>query len=358
VALLALPTHYASRLSPYAPKLFNLLLFLDVVLAVGSSVSRITRGPLIALGRLSWAPGASSVVARLAGGCCGRNKKSVALVADAPDSLCCWLVCKLVAVSGGECESLLLPGLLSCLFLLLLTSRLLLGVSWALFAALVLTLHADPVVTVECTAFVAASVHSHANGLLYAWYRRSRSTCHEQVARLESQSVPGEESAGTLQLHGIAMDDWGVIDERGCRYLDAGCRSEVGGGINGTAIHTVSNETWTRFLIDSRSGRLLCGVLLPDRVGLGGILRNFLSRSRSRSRSFLRRKMIFRLLTLSPGRSRPRSTRRLWYALARLLPLEYTAHTLHVFAQTLPTLPIVRSSGWRRRHGCRKFPEQ
>lgn len=101
VALLAFPAHYASRLSPDASKLFKLLLFLDIILAISSDVSRIARGPLIALSRLTRALGASNVIARLARGCCGRNKKSLALVAGAPDTLCCRLVCELVAIPGG-----------------------------------------------------------------------------------------------------------------------------------------------------------------------------------------------------------------------------------------------------------------
>lgn len=63
MALLALPAYYASRLSPDTSELFKLLLILDIVLAVGSDVTRVARGPLVALGRLSRALGASKVIA-------------------------------------------------------------------------------------------------------------------------------------------------------------------------------------------------------------------------------------------------------------------------------------------------------
>lgn len=180
MALLALPTYYASRLSPDASELFELLLFLNVVLAISSGVSRIAGRPLIALGRLSRTLGASNVIARLASGRCGRNKKSIALMTGAPDTLCCWLVRELVTIPGGQYQDLLLLGLLPGLFLLL-SSCLLLGVSGTLLAALVFTLQADLVMTVKCTTFVAASVDAHADGLLYAWYRWSGSTRSEQV---------------------------------------------------------------------------------------------------------------------------------------------------------------------------------
>ena len=181
MALLALPAYYASRLSPDASKLFKLLLFLDIILAISSDVSRVARRPLVALSRLSWALGASDMIARLACSCCGGNEQRVTLVAGAPDTLCWWVVCKLVTIPGSESHGLLLLGLLRGLFLLLLTSRLLLGVSWALFAALVVTLHAILVVAVERTALVAASMNAHADSLFYAWYQWSRSTCPEQI---------------------------------------------------------------------------------------------------------------------------------------------------------------------------------
>jgi hypothetical protein len=223
--------------------LFKLLLILDIVLAVGSDVTRVARGPLVALGRLSRALGASKVIAWLACSCCGGNKKSLALVAGTPDTLCCWLVCEFVTISGGEGQDLLLLGLLSGLFLLLLSSRLLLGVSGALFAALVFTLHTDLVVAVERTAFVAASVDAHANGLLYAWYQWSRSTCPEQVIWLECQTVSGEEGPGTLELHGIAVDDRGGVDGCGCRGLFDGGRSKVDCGSSRTTVWVISNES-------------------------------------------------------------------------------------------------------------------
>lgn len=180
VALLALPTYYASRLSPDASKLLKLLRFFDIVLAISSGIPRIARRPFAALGGLSRTLGASNVIARLASGCCGGNEKCVALMAGAPDTLCCWLVCELVAIPGGESQDLLLFRLLPGLFDFL-SRSLLLGVSRALLAALMFTLHADLVVAVKCTAFVAASVDAHADGLLYAWYHRSRGTCSEQV---------------------------------------------------------------------------------------------------------------------------------------------------------------------------------
>lgn len=63
MALLAFPTYYASGLSPDASKLIELLLFLDIVLAVSINVSWVASRPLVALGRLSRALGASGVVA-------------------------------------------------------------------------------------------------------------------------------------------------------------------------------------------------------------------------------------------------------------------------------------------------------
>lgn len=165
-------------------------------------------------------------------------------MAGAPDSLCRWLVGKLITIPGGEGQDLLLLGLLNSLFVLLLARCLLLGVSRALLAAVVLALHADFVMSVEGTALVTASVDTHTDGLLNAWYQGSRSACLEQLIRLESQAILGEECAGTLLLHGIAVEDWSELDGCGCGCLDAGGGSEVVGGSSSsrTEISVISNK--------------------------------------------------------------------------------------------------------------------
>ena len=166
-------------------------------------------------------------------------------MAGAPDSLCGRLVRKLVAMPGGESQDLLLLlGLLNSLLLLgFLAGCLLLGVPGALLAALVLALHAHLFVSIEGTAAVAASVHAHTDGLLHTRDQGSRSRCSDPLMRLESQSIFGKQSTGTLLLHGIAIESWGELD--GC-----GCFSSSWGGAGGsevrdgsrTEIHMISNE--------------------------------------------------------------------------------------------------------------------
>ena len=163
-------------------------------------------------------------------------------MAAAPDSLRRRLVCKLVAGPGGDSQDLLLLGLLNSLVLLApLSGRLFLGVSGALLAALVLALHAHLHVTIEGTAAMAASVHAHTDGLLNARHQWGRSRCSNPFMRLESQSIFGEECAGTLLLHDVPVKDWSELDGRGCRSLDAGGGSEVVNSSR-TEIYRISSE--------------------------------------------------------------------------------------------------------------------
>ena len=213
MTLLAFPAHYASWFPPDASKLVKLFLHFDVIVAFSCSVSWIAGRPLVAFGRLSWAFCASGVIARFAGGSCGRHEQGVTLVAGASDSLCHRLVYEVVALPGGDSQDLFLLGLLKSLFVLgLLAGRLLLWVSRALLAALVLALHAHFLVSIKGTAAVAASVHAHTDGLLDAGDQGSRSECSNPLMRLESQSILGEECAGTLLLHSTAVWNWGRLD--------------------------------------------------------------------------------------------------------------------------------------------------
>jgi hypothetical protein len=245
--LLALPAYYTSWLPPDTAKLLELLLLFNLVFALSLNISRIAVRPLVTFGRLSWTLGAPDMVAGLAGGSCGRDEQGLALVAGAPDSLCGRLVRKLVAMPGGDSQDLLLLlGLLNSLLLLnFLTGCLLLGVPRALLAALVLALHAHLFVSIEGATAVAASVHAHTDGLLHTRDQGSRSRRSDPLMRLKSQSVFGKQSAGTLLLHGIAVECWGGLDECGCfggSWGGAG-GSEVRGGSR-TEIPMISSEPY------------------------------------------------------------------------------------------------------------------
>ena len=186
VALLALPPHYASGLPPYAAELLHSPLCIRLVLALRFGVSGVAGGPFVALGGLAGAFRAPHVIARLAGGCCGGGEEGVALMAGAADALCGGLVGKLLPVAGGHGQELLLPGLLGVLLgCSLLGRRLLLGVLGALLAASVLALHTHLVVAVEGAALVAASVHTHADGLLDTGDQRAGGRGDNELVRLE-----------------------------------------------------------------------------------------------------------------------------------------------------------------------------
>ena len=247
MALLAFPTHYASRLSPDASELFEFLGVHIVVLTVGCSVPRVAGGPLAAFGWVAWTLGASDMAARFAGGCCGGYKEGVALVAGAADALCGGLVGELVAVPGGDSQELLLLRLVSSLCGFDLLARcLFLGVSWALLAALVLALHAHLIVAVESAAAVAAAVHAHADGLLYTRNQGGRVRGDDPVLRLEAQAIPGEECASALPLHSIAVEGYGGGNRsrgrRRCGCLDAGGGSE---DISSRTMRTISCQVST-----------------------------------------------------------------------------------------------------------------
>jgi hypothetical protein len=235
VTLLALPPYYASGLPPDAAELLHRPLCVCLVLALRLCVPGVTGGPFVALGGLAGAFRAPDVTARLAGSCCGGGEEGVALVAGATDALGGGLVGKLLAIAGGYGQELLLPGLLGvllgCALLALLARRLLLGVLGALLAAPVLALHTHLVVAVKGAAQVAASVHTHADGLLDTGDQRASGRGDDELVRLEGQAVLGEEGAGTLALHGIAVEDCGRLG--GCRdgNVDAGGggEGEVGG---------------------------------------------------------------------------------------------------------------------------------
>jgi hypothetical protein len=164
VALFALPAYYAPWFPPDSAKILDLLL--DFLVAFSLGISGVAGGPLVELSRLSRTLCTPDVLALLAGDGCGWGEQGLAFVAGAPHSLCCRLVCQLVARPGGEGQDLLSLGLLSsfCLFPLV-AWRLLLGVPGTLLAALVLALHAYFVVAIEGSAAVTAAVDTHANGL-------------------------------------------------------------------------------------------------------------------------------------------------------------------------------------------------
>lgn len=240
MTLLTLPAYYAAWLPPDTSKLVELIVLFCLVFTLSLSISRIAGGPFVAFGWLSWALGTSDVAARVAGSSCGRNEEGIALVAGASDSLRRRLVCPLVARPGGDGQDFLLLGLLNSLFLdALLSGRLLLGVSGALLAALVLALQAHFVVSIESTTAVAAAVDAHTDGLLDTRHQRSGSRGSNPLMGLEGQSVFGEQRTGTLLLHGIAVEDWGVDDGR--RGLGAGSGDYVVGGSR-TVIHMISNR--------------------------------------------------------------------------------------------------------------------
>src|SRR5690242_13444675 len=252
VALLALPAHDSPWLSPDAAKLLERLLHVPVVVvavAVGCNVSGIASGPLVALGGLARTSGAAHMAAGGADGGRGRHEQGVAPVAGAAHSLGGGLVGELVAVACGDGEELLLPGRVDGVLLLVLDlglvgGRLLLGVAGTVLAALVLALHAHFVVAIQGAAEVAAAVDAHADGLLDTGDHGSRGSSSEPLVRLERQSVLGEQGAGSLLLHGSAVNGWGGLDRCecgcGCRGMDAG----GGRGISRTAMDTISRGEW------------------------------------------------------------------------------------------------------------------
>lgn len=240
MALLALPPYYASGLPPDATELLHgpLCVCVCLVLALRVDVPRVAGRPFVALGGLAGAFRAPDVIARLAGGGRGGDKEGVALVAGAADALCGGLVRELLAVASGHGQELLLPGLLGillcCLLLLLARRRLLLGIPGALLAAPVLALHTHLVVAVEGAALVAASMHAHTDGLLDTGDQRAGGRGDDELVRLEGQAVLGEEGAGALALHGIAVEDGSRLGRCRGGNVDAGGGGEGEGEVGGS----------------------------------------------------------------------------------------------------------------------------
>lgn len=136
----------------------------------------------------------------------GRDEDSGALVAGAPDALLGGLVDKFVSSAGADGEhalSLWLVG--GILFGLLLLGRLLLGEARALLAAPVLALDTGPVGAIEGAAAVAGAVDTHANGLLDTLQGGHGARGGDPLMRLKSEAILCKESAGTLLLHGVAV---------------------------------------------------------------------------------------------------------------------------------------------------------
>jgi hypothetical protein len=139
IALLTLPSHPRPRLAPRSSELVQLPLHLR--LAIGFSVTRISRGPLRKLCRLAWALRAPDMFAFLANGRCSRDEGGLAPVAGASDTLFGWLIDEFLSGSCPDGEHSLLPGKLRTVLLrLLLFGCSLLRVARTLGTALVLTL--------------------------------------------------------------------------------------------------------------------------------------------------------------------------------------------------------------------------
>lgn len=204
VALFTLPANPGSGFSPCAPK--RLELPVDLCFAVCLGVAGVSGGPFGELCGLAGARCASGMVAVLTDDCLGGNKDGGALVAGAPDALLGRLVDEFVSSAGADAEhalSLWLVG--GVLFGLLLLGRLLLGKARALLAAPVLALDTGPVGAIEGAAAVAGAVDTHANGLLDTLQRRHGARCGNPLMRLEGEAILCKESAGTLLLHGVAV---------------------------------------------------------------------------------------------------------------------------------------------------------
>lgn len=204
VALFTLPANPSSWFPPCAPK--RLELPIDLCFAVCFGVAGVSGGPFGEFCGLAGTLCASGVMAVLADDGFGRDEDGGALVAGASDALLGRLVDEFVSSAGADGKhalSLWLVG--GVLFGLLLLGRLLLGKARALLAAPVLALDTGPVGAIEGAAAVAGAVDTHANGLLDTLQRGHGARGGDPLMRLESEAILCKESAGTLLLHGVAV---------------------------------------------------------------------------------------------------------------------------------------------------------
>ena len=242
--MLTFPPHAGPWLPPYASRPLELALQLRLAVILG--VARISIWPLVELGWLSRAFGAPDVTARLADGGGGRDEQGLALVAVAAHTLLRRLVGQLLAIPGGDGQHALLLGQGLCSSLLgldlsLLGGAFLLGVAGALLATLVLALCADLVGAVRGSAAVAGAVDTHADGLFDALDVHGQGRGGNPFVGLEGEAVLGEQSAGTLLLHGGALHG-------------GDGRSGVLGGILGVVLESVLFGGWRRMVRGDGSG--------------------------------------------------------------------------------------------------------
>ena len=193
MALFALPPHPCPGLFPYPLRKIQFDFPFDFGLTLGLDVARVSVGPLAQLGRIPWALCAPNVTALFADSGCGRNEKSIASVAGAPDPLLDRMVDSLFASFGGNRQELLLLRLVGPFRLFaLLDGRLLLGIAGALLAALVLTLGADFVGAISRVAVVAGAMHTHADGLLNSLDTDGLGRGGDPLVGLEREAIFGE----------------------------------------------------------------------------------------------------------------------------------------------------------------------
>lgn len=222
VALFALPSHSCPRLPPCSSEPVELLFRLRVTVRL--CIARVASRPFGEFGRFAGALGASDVFASLADGSRRGRKEGFALVTGTSDALPGRLVGQLGTGARGDGEHLAsfdLVGnlLVPSLFLVLVLvghgcrvrrrrrrRRLLLGIAWALFATLMLTLPARLVGPVHGSAAVAATVDSQPNRLFHPLNGRTRGRGHDPVMGVEREAIFGEEGAGSLLLHDIAVE--------------------------------------------------------------------------------------------------------------------------------------------------------
>lgn len=224
-----LPPYSCSWFPPGPPEVVTLLF--DFFITVRLNITRIACGPLGELCRLSGTLCTSDVSTLLADGSSGRHEQGLALVARASDALRGWLVGQLVARPRGYGEDLLSLGLVGGILLFqLLFWGLLPRVSRAFLAPFVVTVQAHLARAIDGAAHVAAAVHSHADGLLHTLHGRYGPWGGNPFMGFEREAVLGKEHAGTLLLHGAAVEfpgDRGDSDE--CSRVSSSCCRRRGG---------------------------------------------------------------------------------------------------------------------------------
>ena len=164
------------------------------------------------------------------------------------------LIDPLVPCFCGDSQDLLLLGslqtiIIAFLGLALLAGGLLLGVTWALLATLMLTLDADLFGSKRGTAVVTLTVNAHANGLLNALDADGLGRGSQPLVGLEGQAIFGEEKTSTLLLKSTAID---LVDSDGRRRRNGSGRdggfgsrsSSVGSGIIGSGTRRCMLVSW------------------------------------------------------------------------------------------------------------------